>query len=67
MANTGTLSPEEQAERREQFAQADAISALEGYEPNEFEQAQKERIITGEIDTEEFIKQMIIHVKGAHA
>lgn len=53
------------AEVREQFAEADAISRLEGYAPDAFEQAQKERIITGEIDTEEFIRVMVEHVVGS--
>lgn len=52
------------AEVRDQFADADAISRLEGYAPDEFEQAQKERIIAGEIDTEEFISVMVDHVVG---
>ena len=55
----------EQAEQvREQFAEADAISRLEGYDPDAFEQAQKERVIAGEIDTEEFIRVMVAHVAG---
>jgi uncharacterized membrane protein len=52
------------AEVREQFAEADSISRLEGYAPDAFEEAQKERIATGEIDTEEFIRVMVEHVVG---
>lgn len=56
---------EQAAEVREQFADADAISRLEGYAPDAFEQAQKERLIAGEIDTDEFIRLMAEHVAGS--
>lgn len=52
-------SIEKQNEIREQFKQADAISRLEGYDPDAFEQKQKERIVTGEIMTDEFVQIMI--------
>lgn len=52
-----------QAELREQFRLADAISRLEGYDPGEFEQQQKERIVRGEITIEQFIKIMADHVQ----
>jgi hypothetical protein len=55
----------EQDEVREQFAEADAISRLEGYEPDAFETALKERVITGEIDTEQLIREMVEHVVGS--
>lgn len=55
-------SHENAAQVREQFAEADAISRLEGYNPDAFELAQKERIISGEIGTDEFIRAMVEHV-----
>lgn len=59
-------SIERQRELRERFRQADAISRLEGYEPSEFEEVQKSRVVTGEITTDEFIALMAKHVrKGA--
>lgn len=54
-------SVERQRELRERFRQADAISRLEGYEPGDFELAQKERLIAGEITTEEFVAVMAAH------
>ncbi|MBO2977503.1 antitoxin VbhA family protein [Burkholderia pseudomallei] len=56
-------SVERQRELRELFRRADAISRLEGYEPGDFEEAQKERLITGEIATEEFISIVAAHVR----
>ncbi|HGO6075304.1 TPA: antitoxin VbhA family protein [Burkholderia cepacia] len=53
-----------QAELRERFRQADAISRLEGYDPSEFEQQQKERIVRGEITVAEFVKIMAEHVQS---
>lgn len=50
---------------REQFEEADAISRLEGYAPGAYETAQKERIIAGEIDTDEFVRLMAEHIVGA--
>lgn len=47
---------------REQFAEADAISRLEGYLPTAFELEQRERVISGEIDTNAFISIMATHV-----
>lgn len=58
---------EQQKQIAEQFRQADAISRLEGYDPDAFEQAQKQRIITGEIDTDEFVQVMIAHVTSTDA
>lgn len=58
-------SSERQAEVRQQFADADAISRLEGYAPGAFESAQKERVMTGEITTDEFIAVMAQHVRMA--
>lgn len=60
-------SEQRQAELREQFRQADAISRLEGYDPSEFEEQQKERIVRGEITTEQFIKIMAEHVQRSKA
>lgn len=60
-------SRERQIELRKRFREADAISRLEGYEPSEFEIAQKERLIEGEITVEEFIKLMAGYVKGGCA
>ncbi|AJY07398.1 antitoxin VbhA family protein [Burkholderia sp. SIMBA_043] len=57
-------SIERQRELRERFRQADAISRLEGYEPGHFEETQKERLIAGEITTEEFVTVMAAHVRG---
>ncbi|MDN7473471.1 antitoxin VbhA family protein [Burkholderia multivorans] len=57
-------SIERQRELRERFRQADAISRLEGYEPGDFEEIQKERLIAGEITTEEFVAAMAAHVRG---
>lgn len=54
-------STDEQSKIREQFQQADAISRLEGYEPDAFEQQQKERIVTGDISTDEFVKIIVDH------
>lgn len=53
-----------QRELRERFRRADAISRLEGYEPGHFEETQKERLIAGEITTEEFVTVMAGHVRG---
>lgn len=58
-------TPEQAAQVREQFEEADAISRLEGYEPDAFEQAQKERIIAGEINTDDFVRLMAEHVMGS--
>ncbi|RBB40125.1 hypothetical protein DPV79_12815 [Burkholderia reimsis] len=57
-------SIERQCELREHFRRADAISRLEGYEPGEFEEAQKERLVAGEITTEEFISVMVGHLRA---
>lgn len=59
-------SIERQGELRGLFRRADAISRLEGYEPGEFEEAQKERLIAGEITTEEFISIMVGHLRAGH-
>ncbi|KVT79938.1 hypothetical protein WT25_17415 [Burkholderia territorii] len=56
-------STERQRELRERFRQADAISRLEGYEPDDFEEAQKERLIVGEITAEEFIAIMAAYAR----
>ncbi|WP_017772758.1 antitoxin VbhA family protein [Paraburkholderia kururiensis] len=57
-------SIERQRELRERFRQADATSLLEGYEPGHFEESKKERLIAGEITTEEFITAMAAHIRG---
>lgn len=62
MNSSPSHTPERQAEIREQFKEADAISKLEGYEPDAFEEAQKARIVAGEITTEQFIQIMAEHV-----
>lgn len=38
-----------QQELREEFCQRDAICRLNGYEPSNFEQRQRERLIVGDI------------------
>lgn len=57
-------SIERQRELREQFHRADAISRLEGYEPSEFEEQQKRRIVRGEISVDEFVSIMAAHVRS---
>lgn len=47
---------------REQFDEADAISRLEGYSPTPFELEERERVISGEIDTDAFISILAAHV-----
>ncbi|MCR4471159.1 antitoxin VbhA family protein [Burkholderia sp. SCN-KJ] len=56
-----------QAELRERFRQADAISRLEGYEPSEFEEQQKARIVRGEISVEQFVRIMAEHARARAA
>lgn len=57
-----TQQNEQDHQLREQFAEADAISRLEGYVPTPFELEQRERVISGEIDTDAFIAIMAEHV-----
>jgi len=54
-------NPKRQAELRKAFRVADAISRLEGYDPDVFEEKQKDRIVRGEISIQEFIKIMHTH------
>lgn len=56
-----THTEDQQKAIAEQFELADAISRLEGYNPDSFEEAQKLRIIQGEISTDEFIEIIVQH------
>lgn len=62
MSDNSLNSPERQTEISEQFEEADALSRLEGYEPEPFEEEQKRKIVTGEFTTEQFIAAMTAHV-----
>ena len=55
-------NPKRQAKLAEAFRIADTISRLEGYDPDDFEEKQKTRIVRGEISTEEFIQ--IMHARA---
>ena len=47
--------------------QAAAILALEGDEPDEYEQRQRTRLARGEITGDEFLALMVKHVRGRRA